>query len=178
MDRELRDRRVVVACLVWGSVLERSADRVARGLTSGLNARDVLLLAALAFDRGGAALPGELVGPVHTTAAGVSGSLRRLEGAGLVERGVGDDARTRPVRLTAGGERLVADILRPWQDWFDQALVRLEDDERSELYRLLVKGSGLWTGVWPEQYQPGGADTGGPHAQTEQTHQADHTGEG
>ncbi len=143
-----------------------------------MNARDVLLLAALAFDRGGAALPGELVGPVHTTAAGVSGSLRRLEDAGLVERGVGDDARTRPVRLTADGERLVADILRPWQDWFDQALVRLEDHERSELYRLLVKGSGLWGGVWPEQYQPGGADTGGPHAQTQQTHQADGTGEG
>ena len=178
MDRELRDRRVVVACLVWGSVLERSADRVARGLTPGLNARDVLLLAALAFDRGGAALPGELVGPVHTTAAGVSGSLRRLEGAGLVDRGVGDDARTRPVRLTAGGERLVADILRPWQDWFDQALARLEDRERSELYRLLVKGSGLWTGVWPERYQPAGSVAGGPHAQTEQTHQADHIGEG
>ena len=173
MDRDLRDRRVVVACLVWGSVLERSADRVARGLTPGLNARDVLLLAALAFDRGGAALPGELVGPVHTTAAGVSGSLRRLEGAGLVERGVGDDARTRPVRLTAGGERLVADILRPWQDWFDQALVRLEDDERSELYRLLVKGSGLWTGVWPERYEPAGSVAGGSHEQPEQTRQSD-----
>lgn len=177
MDRELRDRRVVVACLVWGSMLERSADRVARGLTSGLNARDVLLLAALAFDRGGTALPGELVGPVHTTAAGVSGSLRRLEGAGLVDRGVGDDARTRPVRLTAGGERLVADILRPWQDWFDQALVRLEDHERSELYRLLVKGSGLWGGVWPEQFQPDGADTGGSPGHAGQTHHADRTRE-
>ena len=158
MDENLRDRRVVVACLVWGSQLERSADRVARELTPALNARDVLLMASLAFDRGGAALPGDLVGPVHTTSAGVSGSLRRLEQAGLVERGIGNDARTRPVQLTAAGDQLVQSVLPPWQAWFDRALARLDDDERSELYRLLVKGSGLWSGIWPEQHQP--ASTG------------------
>ena len=149
MDKDLRDRRAVVAALVWGAELERSADRTARGLTPGLNARDTLLLAALAFDRDGHARPSELVGPVYTTAAGVSGSLRRLSEAGLVHRGTGDDARTRPVTLTGDGLELVQRIVEPWQRWFDQALHRLDDDERADLYRLLVKGSGLWDDVWP-----------------------------
>ena len=52
MDRELRVRRIAVAALVWGSELERSANDNARALTPGLNARDTLLVAALAFDRG------------------------------------------------------------------------------------------------------------------------------
>ncbi len=154
MDRELRDRRIVVAALVWGAELERSADRTARALTVELNARDTLLVAALAFDRGGEALPGDLIGPVHTTAAGVSGSLRRLESAGLIRREIGHDARTRPVFLTEAGHELVADIVGPWQQWFDNALDRLDDDERTELYRLFVKGTGLWDGVWPSAYQP------------------------
>ena len=151
MDEQLRDRRVVVAAMVWGAELERSADRVARDLTSGLNARDVLLLAALYFDRGGTALPSELVGPVHTTAAGVTGSLRRLAGAGLIDRTVGDDGRTRPIVATAAATELVHEILAPWQAWFDDALHRLDRDERGELYRLLVKASGLWDDVWPPE---------------------------
>lgn len=154
MDRELRDRRVIVAAFVWGTELERSADQLARSLTPGLNARDILLLASLAFDRGGRALPSELIGPVHTTAAGVSGSLRRLETADLVERRVGDDARTRPVNLTSAGFELIDQILAPWQAWFDDALARLDESERSELYRLLVKGSGIWDDVWPATFDP------------------------
>ena len=154
MDRELRDRRIVVAALVWGAELERSADSTARALTPGLNARDTLLIASLAFDRGGGALPGELIGPVYTTAAGVSGSLRRLEAAGLIRRDIGLDGRTRPVALTQAGHELVADIVEPWQRWFAGTLDRLDDDERTELYRLLVKGSGLWDDVWPSGYQP------------------------
>lgn len=143
-----------MAALVWGAELERSADRAARSITPGLNARDTLLLAALAFDRGGQALPKELIGPVHTTAAGVSGSLRRLEAAGLIERGVGSDARTRPVTLTPAGTELIERIVGPWQAWFDDALERLDEPERIELYRLLVKGSGLWDSVWPVAFEP------------------------
>lgn len=157
MDRELRDRRIVVAALVWGTELERSADRQARSLTPGLNARDILLVAALAFDRNSTALPSELVGPVHTTSAGVSGSLDRLESAGLVRREVGEDARTRPVTLTPAGHDLIEGIIEPWQQWFDDALGRLDEQERSELYRLLVKGSGKWDGVWPDRFPDGTA---------------------
>lgn len=157
MDRELRDRRIIVATLVWGTALERSADQIARSLTPGLNARDILLLAALAFDRGGRARPSELIGPVHTTAAGVSGSLRRLETADLIERRVGDDARTRPVTLTTAGSELIEQILAPWQEWFDAALDRLDESDRAELYRLLVKGSGIWDDIWPATHET--ADT-------------------
>lgn len=155
MDRQLRDRRAVVAALVWGTELERAADRTARALTPGLNARDVLLVAALAFDRESRALPSELVGPVHTTSAGVSGSLDRLESAGIVKREIGEDARTRPVTLTRAGHDLVESIVAPWQQWFDEALARLDDQERSQLYELLVKASGLWDGVWPDRFDPG-----------------------
>lgn len=156
MDRQLRDRRIIVGAFVWGASLERSADRTARDLTPGLNARDVLLIAALAFDRGGTALPHELIGPVHTTSAGVSGSLDRLESAGLVLREIGADARTRPVTLTPAGFDLVENILDPWQRWFDQRVDRLDETERADLYRLLVKASGLWDEVWPETYENGG----------------------
>ena len=153
MDRQLRDRRIIVAALVWGAELERSADRTARELTPGLNARDILLLAALAFDRNGRALPSQLIGPVHTTAAGVSGSLDRLEAAELVRREIGSDARTRPVQITQAGHDLIASILASWQEWFDGALEQLDDDERTDLYRLLVKASGLWDDVWPARYE-------------------------
>ncbi len=153
MDRQLRDRRIIVAALVWGAELERSADRTARQLTPGLNARDILLLAALAFDRNGQALPSQLIGPVHTTAAGVSGSLDRLETAELVRREIGNDARTRPVQITPAGTDLITDILTPWQEWFDGTLQRLDDNERADLYRLLVKASGLWDDVWPARHE-------------------------
>ncbi len=153
MDRQLRDRRIIVAALVWGAELERSADRTARRLTPGLNARDILLLAALAFDRNGQALPSQLIGPVHTTAAGVSGSLDRLEAAELVHRTIGDDARTRPVQITPAGTDLITDMLAPWQEWFDDALQRLDDNERADLYRLLDKASDRWDDVWPAHYE-------------------------
>ena len=153
MDRQLRDRRTIVAALVWGAALERSADRTARELTPGLNARDILLLAALAFDRNGRALPSQLIGPVHTTAAGISGSLDRLEAAELVQRQIGSDARTRPIQITQAGTDLITSIVAPWQDWFDGALQRLDDNERADLYRLLVKASGLWDNVWPAHYE-------------------------
>lgn len=142
-----------MAALVWGAELERSADRTARELTPGLNARDILLLAALAFDRNGRALPSQLIGPVHTTAAGVSGSLHRLEASELVQRQIGSDARTRPVQITEAGTDVITDISAGWQDWFDAALERLDDDERADLYRLLVKASGLWDDVWPAHYE-------------------------
>lgn len=141
--------------MIGGASFERSADDVARRLTPGLNARDVLLLAALMFDREGSATPNELIGPVHTTAAGVSGSLRRLSDAGLIFRSVGTDARTRPVELSDTGRQLILEVVEPWQDWFEGALHRLSDTERNDLYRLLMKGSGLWDGVWPDE--PGSA---------------------
>lgn len=151
MDKAVRDGRLVAAVLVWGAENERAADRLARLLTPGLNARDVLLLGTLYYDRGGRALPGELIGPVFTTAPGVSGSLRRLEQAGLITRGVGTDARTRPVELTPAAHELATVITAPWAAFSDERLTRLDEAERVELYRLLVKASGLWDDVWPAE---------------------------
>jgi DNA-binding MarR family transcriptional regulator len=148
MDKAVRDGRVVAACVVWGAELERAADRSARALTPGLNFRDLLLLAVV-FDHDGPVLPNQLIGPVYTTAPGVSGSLRRLEQAGLVTRGVGEDLRTRPVALTPAANELAAAIIKPWAAFIDTRLERLDDAERAELYRLLVKGAGQWDDEWP-----------------------------
>jgi DNA-binding MarR family transcriptional regulator len=148
MDKAVRDGRINAATVVWGAELERSADRLARTLTSGLNYRDLLLAGDL-HRRGGQALPNELIGPVYTTAPGVSGSLRRLERAGLVTRGRGTDLRTRPVTLTGASGELIEATEGAWAAFADEHLVRLDEAERAELYRLLVKGSGLWKDVWP-----------------------------
>jgi DNA-binding MarR family transcriptional regulator len=151
VDKSFRDGSVVTACAVWGAHLERAADAHARRLAPGLNSRDLLLLGSLAVLFGGEALPSELVGPVFTTAPGVSGSVRRLEEAGLVIRGTGDDQRTRPVALTEEGKELAATQSDAWAAFHDERLGRLDEAERNELYRLLVKGAGLWDGVWPDE---------------------------
>ena len=151
MDKPILDARVATACVVWGAHLERAADAFARQRLPGLNSRDVLLLATLAYDRDGEALPSQLIGPVFTTAPGVSGSLRRLEAVGLVTRGVGTDQRTRPVDLTDAGRELVAGEMDAWAEYHDERLSRLDAAERAELYRLLVKGSGLWDDTWARE---------------------------
>jgi DNA-binding MarR family transcriptional regulator len=144
------DGRIVAASLVWGAELERAGDRAARGLTPGLNYRDLLLASEL-YRLGGHALPSELIGPVYTTAPGVSGSLRRLERAGVVTRGVGADARTRPVRLAPEASRIRAETFDAWSAFHDELLGNLDEAERAELYRLLLKGSGQWKDVWPTE---------------------------
>lgn len=150
MDKLLRDGRIVAAIMVWGAELERGANADARRRTPGLNFRDLLLLRVV-FDLEGTVLPGRLIGPVYTTGPGVTGSLRRLEQGGLVRRGRGDDLRTRPVVLTEAAHELAAAIAESWAALMDQRLERLDEHERAELYRLLVKGSGLWDAVWPEK---------------------------
>lgn len=149
MDRTKRDGRILAATMVWGSHVERAGNDTARGLTPGLNFRDLLLL-GLVWDRGGETLPGQLIGPVFTTAAGVSSSVDRLVKAGMVTRGVGADARTRPVALNPAAEALYDALYDPWSAFVEDSLTRLDDGERAELYRLLVKGSGLWDDLWPE----------------------------
>ena len=113
-DRALREARTIAAVMVWGSHLEQAGNETARKLTQGLNWRDLLLL-SIVHDRSGAELTSHLVGPVFTTTPGVGRSLARLEKAGMVTRGVGDDLRTRPVALTDAAHELAAAIVGPWE---------------------------------------------------------------
>ena len=147
-DRALREARTIAAVMVWGSHLEQAGNENARKLTPGLNWRDLLLL-GIVYDRGGEALPNQLVGPVFTTAPGVSTSLARLEKAGMVTRGVGSDARTRPVALTPAAGELAAAIVGPWEAFVESRLSRLDEDERAQLCHLVCKASGLWDEIWP-----------------------------
>lgn len=100
-------------------------------------------------------LPSELVGLVYTTAPGIGGSLIRLAQAGLVTRGVGTDLRTRPVSLTAAAAELAAAIGDPWAEFVEGLLGRLDEAERAELYRLLLKGSSPWDDVWETEGEVG-----------------------
>ena len=149
MDKAIRDARVVAAAVVWGAELERAANTAARHLAPGLNFRDLLLL-RIVFAQDAPTLPSVLVGPAYTTTAGVAGSLDRLEAAGLVSRSTGDDQRTHPVTVTEAGSELAVAIVEPWAGFVDGRLSHLDEPERAELYRLLIKGSDVWAGIWSE----------------------------
>jgi DNA-binding MarR family transcriptional regulator len=66
--------------------VRREADRISRANFCDCNAGDVYMVATIYWDHGGSARPSDLIGSIYTTSAGVTGSLRRLEAAGYVER--------------------------------------------------------------------------------------------
>lgn len=66
--------------------IRREADKISRANFCDCNAGDVYMVATIYWDHGGSARPSDLIGPIYTTSAGVTGSLKRLEAAGYVER--------------------------------------------------------------------------------------------
>ena len=84
-------------------------------------------------------------------ANGLSDGYIRL----VVTRGVGTDLRTRPVSLTAAAAELAAAIGDPWAEFVEGLLGRLDEAERAELYRLLLKGSSPWDDVWETEGEVG-----------------------
>ncbi len=69
-----------------------------------------------------------------------SGAVRlvdRLEGAGFVTRGPGDDGRSRSVRLTAKGRRAAARVSAARAEVLNDALASLTSTERATLHELL-----------------------------------------
>jgi DNA-binding MarR family transcriptional regulator len=67
----------------------------------------------------------------------------------MVTRGVGGDARTRPVVLTPAAGELAAVLMAPWHAFVESRLSRLDEDERAQLCHLVCKASGLWGEIWP-----------------------------
>jgi DNA-binding MarR family transcriptional regulator len=63
----------------------------------------------------------------------------RLEDRRLVQRGEGSDRRSRPLRLTAGGETAARGVLRKRRAALDRALAALTPKEQRTLARLAGK---------------------------------------
>ena len=109
----------------------------AAGLASG----DFDVLAALR--RSGAPYelsPGELGASTMVTSGAVTKRVDRLEAAGYVGRSVcADDARSRRVRLTDAGLRLVDDVVDRHVANEHRLLAGLDRDERATLASLLEK---------------------------------------
>jgi DNA-binding MarR family transcriptional regulator len=66
--------------------------------------------------------------------------IDRLERGGLVARDASpDDLRTRRVRLTSGGRRLVRQVTGIYGEQVERALAGLRNPDQQELHRLLEK---------------------------------------
>jgi DNA-binding MarR family transcriptional regulator len=87
--------------------------------------------------------PGENLGffePIlGLTSSGIVRLLDRLVGAGLVERRLGADARTRAIHLTASGRAAVEAIQTARRATMTEALTPLCDTERRQLTTLVDK---------------------------------------
>ncbi len=108
MDLSRKQRRLLALLPAASDAIRRDADRVARATLNGCNWGDAELIGRIYFDHGGEARPSDLVGLAYSTMTGVSGSLRRLEDAGLVERKrIEEDRRVVLACLTDRGREAV-----------------------------------------------------------------------
>lgn len=91
----------------------------------------------------GEARVGELAAQVGVEETTATRLVDRLEQLGLVERGsLAADRRVTVVRLTAAGQKLVADVAVRRERFFCEVLAELEPEERAELVRLTAKAAG------------------------------------
>jgi DNA-binding MarR family transcriptional regulator len=85
---------------------------------------------------------GELAGRIGIDDTTATRLVDRLVEAGLVERGpLAGDRRVTVVGLTADGVELAAQVEQRRQQFFSEALIALEPDERIELVRLTEKAA-------------------------------------
>ena len=99
---------------------------------------DAELLGTIYTEHDGIVRPSELVGLAYTTSAGVTGSLRRLEAAGFVERRrTEEDRRSLLVVLTDLGRERFEEVLPSFQALADERLGDLSDDEVNWLFDFL-----------------------------------------
>ncbi len=91
----------------------------------------------------GEARVGELAAQVGVEETTATRLVDRLEALGLVERrSLAADRRVTVVRLTAAGEKVVADVAVRRERFFCEVLAELEPHERAELVRLTAKAAG------------------------------------
>jgi MarR family 2-MHQ and catechol resistance regulon transcriptional repressor len=120
--------------------IEQNAIQSVAGLGLGLS--DFAVLEALLHK--GPQPVSALGRKVLLTSGSITSAIDRLESRKLVRRVVAPrDSRSRIVRLTAAGRRLIANAFRKHECDMEQTLTVLRPAERVELIRLLKK-AGIW----------------------------------
>lgn len=123
-------RRLLSLLSGVSDVIRRDAEVVSREVIEGGTWGDIELLGVIYFEYDGVARPSNLVGFAYSTSAGVTGSLRRLEVAGLVERErIEEDRRVLLVRLTDRGRAAIVAALPAYSALADKRLGELSDDD-------------------------------------------------
>lgn len=138
MDQKRRKSLTLLAAA--SDVIRRETERVLREFLEGGTWGDSELLGTIYFDHGGNVRPSELVGLAYTTSAGVTGSLRRLEAAGFIERKRTDeDRRALLVCLTDFGRERIEAARPGFEALAYDRLGDLSDDELDWLFEFLKR---------------------------------------
>ena len=101
-------RRLLTRLPALSEMIRTETTDITREALHGGTWGDAEILGRLCFDYDGEARPSELVGMAYTTSTGVTGSLRRLEDAGLIERRqTEDDRRVLLACITESGREAI-----------------------------------------------------------------------
>jgi MarR family transcriptional regulator, 2-MHQ and catechol-resistance regulon repressor len=135
-DRDTSATRVWLILWKAARAMEQNALHSIAGLDLGLS--DFAVLEAL-LHKG--PQPVNAIGrKVLLTSGSITSAIDRLESKKLVRRAVDPrDSRSRIVRLTASGRRLIANAFQKHECDMEQTLAVLKPAERVELIRLLKK---------------------------------------
>ena len=139
-----REHRLLIRDLVaLGRQLERAADQIAQSaIDPSIGYTDALVLGALDTQFGGTGRPKDLVYPLLTTPAGISGSLKRLEKAGLVERTHSEtDRRAVYVSLTSKGRAITRKATVAYDTWVEDLVGEIPSPEIASLREFIDRQS-------------------------------------
>ena len=139
-----RGHRLLIRDLVaLGRRLERAADEVAQStIDSSIRYTDALVLGALDSQFGGTGRPKDLAFPLLTTPAGVTGSLKRLEKAGLVIRTHSEtDRRAVYVSLTHKGRTKVREATVAYDHWIEELVGAIPSTDIATLREFVDRQS-------------------------------------
>jgi DNA-binding MarR family transcriptional regulator len=117
--------------------IRREADKISRANFCDCNAGDVYMVATIHWDHGGSARPSDLIGSIYTTSAGVTGSLKRLEAAGYIERRTTpEDGRVFLAVVTDAGRQTVESAAPSFNDLALAVTGGMDDDEVERMTTL------------------------------------------
>lgn len=138
-----KKRRVFTLLASLSDLLRRETEGVTREFLEGATWGDSELLGCIYFDHDGVVRPSELVGIAYSTATGVTGSLRRLEDAGLIERKrTEEDRRVLLVCLTDLGRETIESAGDGYDALAERRLGDLSEDEIDWLFDFLTRQFG------------------------------------
>ena len=126
------------AANLLGALALTLADRLESALTetTGLAENDAVALSALAQFLEGSRVD-RVAQVLGLSSSGTVRLVDRLEAAGLVRRGAGDDGRVTSVELTPAGRRRALAVTRARAEAIERALAPLDQAERRRLGELL-----------------------------------------